>query len=337
MEDAPSQTDYARVHCETEPQEAARLEAVRLERERADALLAQYRAQTEPHQAEEARRVTTMVESMQQELEHMRVERARERETAKNVQTFMREQLRNIRTTSAQTTPRPVTSQPDLATSCPNLYPESSGVIDDDVIKGEVRRPSTNLDELLAAQLPATLDVGPKTGAAPTRVKVDSAPEAPARKRPDVRFKRKVATEGETQRGADASSQNNKSKKTPKYCGSSDNPDSDSSSGSNDHDSDRSDSSSFEDVVPNVPTVTGPGGTMFTFRLYANASALEDFDEKASLAVRTRWLERFQSIAVQGGWTDKVKNYEMKLKLSAAVRNWRANLRPKVSETGRSS
>ncbi|GMF60003.1 unnamed protein product [Phytophthora fragariaefolia] len=97
-----------------------------------------------------------------------------------------------------------------------------------------------------------------------------------------------------------------------------------------DQDSDRSNGSSFEDVVPNVPTVAGPGGTMFTFRPYVNASALEDFDEKASLAVRTRWLERFQSIAVQGGWTDKVMIYEMKLKLSAAVRNWRANLRPKV-------
>ncbi|GMF39981.1 unnamed protein product [Phytophthora fragariaefolia] len=351
LEDALSQTDNARVHRETGTQEAARLEAVRLERERADGLLSQYRAQTEAHQAEEARRVTTMVESMQQELEHMRVERARERETAKNVQKLLREQLRNIRTTSVQTTPRPVTSQPDLAISRPNLYPESSGVINDDVIKGEVRRPSTSLDELLAAQLQATLDVAPKTGAAPTRVKVESAPEVPARKRPDVRSERKVATEGKTRRGAqpdaakrarpanaksaerkgrDASSQNNKSKKTPKYCGSSDNSDSDSSSGSSDQDSDCSDSSSFDDVVPNVPTVTGPSGTMFTFRPYVNASTLEDFDEKAPLAVRTRWLERFQSIAVQGGWTDKVEIYEMKLKLSAAVRNWRANLRPKV-------
>ncbi|GMF30016.1 unnamed protein product [Phytophthora fragariaefolia] len=139
LEDAPSQTDNGRVHRETGTQEGTRLEAVRLERERADALLAQYRAQTEAHQAEEARRVTTMVESMQQELEHMRVECARERERAKNVQTFLREQLRNIRATSFQTTPRPVTSQPDLATSRPNLYPESSGVINDDVIKGKVR------------------------------------------------------------------------------------------------------------------------------------------------------------------------------------------------------
>ncbi|GMF29899.1 unnamed protein product [Phytophthora fragariaefolia] len=267
LEDVPSQTDNARVHRETETQKAARLEAVRLERERADTRLAQYRAQTEAHQAEEARRVTTMVEAMQQELEDMRVERTRERETAKNVQTFLREQLRNIRTTSVQTTPRPVT---------PNL-----------IWRSVARTGSQN-------------------------------PVAPANAKSAER------------KGRDALSKNNKLKKTPKHRGSSDNSDSDSSSGSSDQASDRSYSSSFEDVVPNVPTVTGPGGTMFTFRPYVNASALEDFDEKASLAVRTRWLKRFQSIAVQGGWTDKVKLYEMKLKLSAAVRNWRANLRPKV-------
>ncbi|GMF52972.1 unnamed protein product [Phytophthora fragariaefolia] len=127
----------------------------------------------------------------------------------------------------------------------------------------------------------------------------------------------------------DTSSQNNKSKKTPKHRINSDKSESDLSSGSSDQDSDHSDSSSFEDVVPNVPTVPGPVGTMFTFQPYFNASAREDFDEKASLAVRTRWLVRFQSVAVQGGWTDKVKIYEMKLKLSAAVRNWRANLHPK--------
>ncbi|GMF36810.1 unnamed protein product [Phytophthora fragariaefolia] len=160
--------------------------------------------------------------------------------------------------------------------------------------------------------------------------RAESAPEVPAHKRPDVHSERKAATEGEIRRaaqpdaakrarpanaksaerkGRDALSQNNKLKKTPKHSGSSDNSDCDSSSGSSDQDSDRSDSSSFEDVVPNVPTVAGPGGTMFTYRPYDNASAPEGFDEKAPLAVPTRWLEKFQSIAVQGG-------YEMKLKLS---------------------
>ncbi|GMF32152.1 unnamed protein product [Phytophthora fragariaefolia] len=145
-----------------------------------------------------------------------------------------------------------------------------------------------------------------------------------------LRSARPANAKSAERKGRDASSQNNKSKRTPKYRGSTDNSDSDSRSGSSDQDSDHSDSSSFEDVVPNVPTVTGPGGTMFTFRPYVNASALEDFDEKAPLAVWTRWLERFQSIAVQGDWREKVKIYEMKLKLSAAVRNWRANLRSKV-------
>ncbi|GMF19437.1 unnamed protein product [Phytophthora fragariaefolia] len=188
-EDVPSQADDASVRREAETQEAARLEAVCQECERAAALLAQYRAQAEAHQAEEARRVTAMVESMQQEPEDMRVGRTREQKQPKS--------------------------------------------------------------------------------------------------------------------------------------------DSDSRSESSDQDSYHSDSSSFKDVVPNAPTVAGPGGTMFTFRPYVNASALEDFDEKASLAVRTRWLERFQRIAVQDGWTDKVNIYEMKMKLSSAVRNWLANLRPK--------
>ncbi|GMF36860.1 unnamed protein product [Phytophthora fragariaefolia] len=323
-EDVPSQADDALVRREAEPPEAIRLEAVRLERERVDALLTQYRAQTEAHQAEESRRVSAMVKSMQRELEDMRVGHARERETAKNIETSLRDKLCNLWTTSAQTTPRPVTSQPDSATSRPNLYPESSGVINDDAIKGEVRRPSTNLDELLAAQLRATFNVATKAGAAPPRVKVKSAPEAPARKRPDVRSEREAATEGETRRGAqsdaakrakpasaksaerkrrDASSQNNKSKKTPKHRGSSDKSESDSISGSSDQDSDHSDSSSFEDVVPNRARSLRHDGVACSP------------DEVAGEIP---------------GWTDKVKIYEMKLKLSAAIRNWRANVRPKV-------
>ncbi|GMF28480.1 unnamed protein product [Phytophthora fragariaefolia] len=157
---------------------------------------------------------------------------------------------------------------------------------------GDPLRTSTNFWQ--RSSLRATLDVAPKTGTAPARVKVESAPEAPARKRPDVRSERKAETEGETRRiaqpdaakrakpasaksaerkGRDASSQNNKSKKTLKHRGSSDKSESDSSFGGSDQDSDRSESSSREDVVPNVPTVAGPGGMMFTFRPYVNASA----------------------------------------------------------------
>lgn len=69
---------------------------------------------------------------------------------------------------------------------------------------------------------------------------------------------------------------------------------------------------------------------MFTFNPYVNASTLEDFNEKASLATRIRWLERFQSMAATGGCTDKVKTYQFKLKLSPSVRSWRASLNTSV-------
>ncbi|KAK1932601.1 hypothetical protein P3T76_012185 [Phytophthora citrophthora] len=92
-----------------------------------------------------------------------------------------------------------------------------------------------------------------------------------------------------------------------------------------------SDSSSFEDASSGVTTTTGPNGTTtYLFKPFVNVSTLEDFDEKAPLSTRMRWLERFQSMSVQGGWADNVKIYEIKLKLSPAVRNWRANLTPKV-------
>ncbi|KAE9261740.1 hypothetical protein PR003_g33811 [Phytophthora rubi] len=71
---------------------------------------------------------------------------------------------------------------------------------------------------------------------------------------------------------------------------------------------------------------TQAGTTVFTYKPYENASALEDFNEKASPSTRIRWLEKFQSMAVQGGWSDKMRIYEMKLKLPSSARDWRYNL-----------
>ncbi|KAG6580291.1 uncharacterized protein IUM83_15173 [Phytophthora cinnamomi] len=272
VESTRSATDVARTRREAETREAARLEAARLERERTDALLARYRIQTEAHQAEEAQRVTAMMEFLQREIEDMR----------------------------------------------------AGGP-----------RSERNLDEFLAAQLRATLSA--------------AAPDAPARGSADARPERKAQAEDVPQRKAQVGSARGRSVRvasrqsegggTPrpaernrgysKHRGDPDSSDSGSSSDRSSSNSDSSDSSSFEDVAQNAPTVAGPGGTLFTFRPYVNAKSLEDFDEKASLAGRSRWLERFPSIAAQGEWTDNVKIYEMKLKLSAAVRNWRANLRPK--------
>jgi hypothetical protein len=56
-----------------------------------------------------------------------------------------------------------------------------------------------------------------------------------------------------------------------------------------DRDSNGSNSSSFEDIIPKVKATTSPDGvTPFIFRPYVNASHLEDFDEKATLAIRVR-------------------------------------------------
>ncbi|GMF23998.1 unnamed protein product [Phytophthora fragariaefolia] len=153
-----------------------------------------------------------------------------------------------------------------MATRCPTLHPESSGVINDYAIKEDDARTSTNLNELLAAQHRVNLTAATKAGAAPTRMEPESAPVVPAHRRPNAH------PEG---KGRDASYPN------PKYRGDPDSSESDASSGSSDPNSDSSDSSSFGDVIPDTPAVAGRGETRFTFWSYVNATALEDFDEKA--------------------------------------------------------
>ncbi|OWY99384.1 hypothetical protein PHMEG_00029615 [Phytophthora megakarya] len=100
-----------------------------------------------------------------------------------------------------------------------------------------------------------------------------------------------------------------------------------------------SDSNSFEDLASGTQTSTTGQGTIM-FNPMVNITALEDFDEKQPLAVRTRWLEKFQSLAVMGRWSDHAKVYYCKLKLSShhakvyyckltlslAVRDWCGNL-----------
>ncbi|ETL49960.1 hypothetical protein F441_00769, partial [Phytophthora nicotianae CJ01A1] len=94
---------------------------------------------------------------------------------------------------------------------------------------------------------------------------------------------------------------------------------SDSSSSSSDSDSDAS--------LRNAPTTyatmktTPAGTTVMQFRPYVSPSTLDDFDEKASLTARRRWWERFLNLTIQGGWSDEMKVYELKLKMPPAVRN----------------
>ncbi|ETO63739.1 hypothetical protein F444_18624 [Phytophthora nicotianae P1976] len=66
---------------------------------------------------------------------------------------------------------------------------------------------------------------------------------------------------------------------------------------------------------------TPAGTTVMQFRPYVSPSTLDDFDEKASLTARRRWWERFLNLTIQGGWSDEMKVYELKLKMPPAVRN----------------
>ncbi|GMF53022.1 unnamed protein product [Phytophthora fragariaefolia] len=217
-------------------------------------------------------------------------------------------------TEDAWTIPRPVPPRPEMATRCPTLHPESSGVINDYAIKEDDARTSTNLNELLAAQHLVTLTAATKANAVPTRMEPESAHVVPAHKRPDAHSEGKVVTEREPRRGAQADAarraksaraksigrrERDASYPNPKYRGdpdssesgassgssdpNSDSSESDASSGSSEPNSDSSDSSSFGGVIPETPAVVGSGETRFTFWPHVNATALEDFDEKASL------------------------------------------------------
>ncbi|POM61466.1 hypothetical protein PHPALM_29510 [Phytophthora palmivora] len=86
-----------------------------------------------------------------------------------------------------------------------------------------------------------------------------------------------------------------------------------------------SDSSSSDEVPVYTTTVAiTQGGSVEALRTFT--VTLEDFDEKLSLSARRRWWERFLNVTVQRGWTDQMKVYELKTKMSPAVRNWYGQL-----------
>jgi hypothetical protein len=87
-----------------------------------------------------------------------------------------------------------------------------------------------------------------------------------------------------------------------------------------------SDSSAEEEPSTKTSSTTKVGSNFLTVRPYVNPNSLEKFDEKASIGDRKSWWERFVNMTDQGGWTDKVKLSELKMKMSSAVRNWRGQL-----------
>ncbi|EGZ14078.1 hypothetical protein PHYSODRAFT_335756 [Phytophthora sojae] len=304
--------------------EALRVEAARLERERSEALLGHYQAHLEARQAEEADRTAAMMAVVQQDLHDLRMDRDQERLKAKILQKYLVGQLRNLQTTSAQ----------DQG-SAGKIHRESSGVINERTSAGRMGQDMKNTDEFLASKLQETLNAAKavsflKPAAAQaqkvvaSKVKAEpvfeSKPPAPTRSTSGrVSGWSSSGTSMSPEPHRRESSRKRKTGKSRRHGDPSDSdPNSDSSSKSDSSNS--SDSSSFGDTTPGVTMKTAEGGTtVYTFKPFVNSNTLEDLDPKASLATRIRWLERFQ-----------IKVYEMKLKMPAPVRNWRANLELKV-------
>ncbi|OWZ13814.1 hypothetical protein PHMEG_00012800 [Phytophthora megakarya] len=107
-----------------------------------------------------------------------------------------------------------------------------------------------------------------------------------------------------------------------------DDPDSDDSRLDENASSD-SDSSAFGDITPSAPVTSTmqQGTTLISFNLFVNTNSLIDFYEKVSLSDRIRGLKKIPEHGVSGGWSDKTKVYQLKLKLASTVRDWRSSLR----------
>ncbi|GMF51241.1 unnamed protein product [Phytophthora fragariaefolia] len=86
----------------------------------------------------------------------------------------------------------------------------------------------------------------------------------------------------------------------------------DSSDPSSDSDEDDSDSSSLSDSSGE--------------KALRESQLVGEIHEKAPLGDRMSWCERFLNMPEQGGWTEKVKLSELRIKMSSAVRNWRGQL-----------
>ncbi|OWZ22532.1 hypothetical protein PHMEG_0002758 [Phytophthora megakarya] len=73
------------------------------------------------------------------------------------------------------------------------------------------------------------------------------------------------------------------------------------------------------------------GGNMLTLRTFTNT--LYEFDEKQSLTARRRWLKKSVNMTIQAGWTEQMRFYDFKTKMSPAARNWMGQLGKRVRTT----
>ncbi|EGZ24380.1 hypothetical protein PHYSODRAFT_325503 [Phytophthora sojae] len=294
--------------------------------------------------AETQRILDAQQDAFQRRYQTLESERDNEREAAKNMRRFQASQIRDLRATSTQVQTGRTTFNPDSATPVkseePN--PESattrSGVSTGQITSNGAQPGPKNIAE---AQLRATIpevDLARLTSSTKPRIQVPKAEPTPKATKAEV----PKATKAEVPKGTGPAKSGSKPpprrpppKPSRKKTRKDEDPSSSSSGSSDSSDSDSSSSDSDSsldggDLVDASTRKIKAGETSLTIHPYVNSSALEKFDEKASLGDRRSWWERFTNLASQGGWSNRTRISELKMKMSSPFRNWRGQLPKQV-------
>ncbi|OWY95121.1 hypothetical protein PHMEG_00034958 [Phytophthora megakarya] len=272
---------------------------------------ADYQRRAETHMEAQRRQHLDEMAAFEKEFQTLRLERDPEREANKNLQSFLvgrlKKQAERRRVCDNGLEPVPEVTTQVYANS------DSTAGKPGNVVCAATAKAATTT----AVKTEATTDV--------RKAPVEGKPRKRSARKPDQG--KEEPPKDNLKKKSTSPSQPTVKHGTPDDEPSDDDNDSDKESGDSD-----SDSSSFENLASGTQArATGQGTIMFNPMV--NITGLEDFDEKQPLAVRTRWLEKFQSLAVMGRWSDHAKVYYCKLKLSSAVRDWRGNLDESVRQS----
>ncbi|OWZ02120.1 hypothetical protein PHMEG_00026370 [Phytophthora megakarya] len=303
---------------ENQPPEISQAEAGHSALDMLESRFADYQLRAETHMEAQRRQHLDEMAAFEKEFQTLRLKRDQERQANKNLQSFLVGRLKKqaerqgmcdnaLKPVPEVTTP--VYVDPDSTTGKPVSSGVNTGV--PPVLRKQMVPP--DVKTLYATQTQVALRDLDET-------KENASRAATAKAATTTAVKAEATTDDDLKKKSTPPSQPAGKHGPPDDEPSDDDNDSDKESGGSD-----SDSSSFEDLASGTQARATSQGTIM-FNPMVNITALEDFDEKQPLAVGTRWLEKFQSLAVMGRWSDHAKVYYCKLKLSSAVRDWRGNL-----------
>ncbi|OWZ03018.1 LOW QUALITY PROTEIN: hypothetical protein PHMEG_00025321 [Phytophthora megakarya] len=226
---------------------------------------------------------------------------------------------KNVRGTSSSNTRATSTEvQGDRST----VYPRLSNAIKDDVVHSQ----DTFGDSAFAAQLQLTLPNLTETKYEKGDVRPKEEQGSRIAKTSGSRVKSRETEAKSTGAARSEDKELPKKELREKPSRQDEDPSEPSSSGeSSEEDDSSSDSDSSSDGMPSYTMVTNAkGGSMLTLRTFTNT--LDDFDEKQSLTSPMKFL----NMTIQAGWTEQMKIYEFKTKMSPAARNWMGQIGKRV-------